>query len=83
MPKTSSGSLELVVVWKTRISNNLLARVPITPNQEGTLDKREEVLSSVRPQDMDTSGYQVSDLQHVNLHWEDLERIWMQYPNQT
>ena len=32
---------------------------------------RDEVLSSVGAQDMDTSGYQVSDLEDFEFHWED------------
>ena len=50
--------------------NNHLARVPITPNQEGTLEMREEVLSSVGAQDLDTSSYQVSDLEDIEFDWE-------------
>ena len=49
--------------------NNHLARVPITPNQEGTIEMR-EVLSSVGSQDLDTSSYQVSDLEDIKLNWE-------------
>ena len=51
--------------------NNHLARVPITPNQEGTMEMREEVLSSVGAQDLDTSSYQVSDLENIDFNWED------------
>ena len=36
--------------------NNHLARDPNTPNQEGTMEMRDEVFSSVGAQDMDTSG---------------------------
>ena len=32
---------------------------------------RVETLSSVGTQDMDTSGYQVSDLEDNSFHWED------------
>ena len=49
---------------------NHLARVPITPNQEGTMEMRDEVLSSVVAQDLDTSSYQVSDLEDVEFNWE-------------
>ena len=49
--------------------NNHLARVPITPNQVGTMEMREEVLSSVRAQDMDTSSDQVSDLEDIVFNW--------------
>ena len=51
--------------------NNHLARVPITPNQEGTMEMREEALSSVGAQDLDTSSYQVSDLEDIGFNWED------------
>ena len=38
-----------------------------------TMDMRDEVLSSVGAQDMETSGYQVSDLDVIEFHWEDLD----------
>ena len=50
--------------------NNHLARVPITPNQEETMEMRDEVLSSVGAQDLDTSSYQVSDLEDIEFNWE-------------
>ena len=50
--------------------NNHLARVPITPNHEGTIEMREEVLSSVGAQELDTSSYQVSDLEDIEFNWE-------------
>ena len=50
--------------------NNHLAQVPITPNQQGTFEVREEVLSSVGAQDLDTSSYQVSDLEDIEFNWE-------------
>ena len=52
------------------ILNNHLARVLITPNQEGTMEMRDEVLSSVGAQDKDTKVYQVSDLHDVEFYWE-------------
>ena len=51
--------------------NNHLARVPITPNQEGTLEVRDEVLSSVGAEDLDTSSYQVSVLEDLEFNRED------------
>ena len=50
--------------------NNHLPRVPITQNQEGTMEMRDEVLSSVGAQDLDTSSYQVSDLEDIEFNWE-------------
>ena len=51
--------------------DNHLPRVPITPNQQGTFQMREEVLSSVGAQDTDTSGYELSDLEETEFSWED------------
>ena len=50
--------------------DNHLARVPITPNQKGTMEMRDEVLSSVGAQDLDTSSYQVSDVEDIEFNWE-------------
>ena len=50
--------------------NNHLPRVPITENQEGTMEMRDEVLSNVGAQDLDTSSYQVSDLADKEFNWE-------------
>ena len=44
--------------------------MPITQNQEGTMEMRDEVLSSVGAQDLDTSRYQVSDLGDIEFNWE-------------
>ena len=45
----------------------------MTPNQEGTMEMREEVLSSVGAQDLDTSSYQVSDLEYIEFNWKDTQ----------
>ena len=50
--------------------DNHLPRVPITQNQEGTMEMRDEVLSSVGAQDLDTSSYKVSDLEDIEFNWE-------------
>ena len=53
------------------VSANHLARVLVTPNQQGTQEKKDEVISGVGAQDRDTSGYQVSaDLDNVEFYWE-------------
>ena len=39
----------LLLAQRQDFLNNHLARVPITPNQEGTMEMREEVLSSLEP----------------------------------
>ena len=51
--------------------NHHLPRVPITPYQQGTLEMRDEVLSSVGAQDIDTRGYELSDLEDLEFSWED------------
>ena len=50
--------------------NNQLARVPVTPNQEGIMEVKDEILSSVGAQKMDTSRYQVSDMDDVEFCWK-------------
>ena len=37
------------------------------------MDFGDEILSSVGAQDLDTSGYQVCDLEDIDFHWEDLD----------
>ena len=50
--------------------DNHLQRVPITQNQEETIEMRDEVLSILGAQDMDTNSYQVSDLKDIGFNWE-------------
>ena len=49
---------------------NHAARVPVTPNQQGTLEMMDEVLSSVGAQEMDTSVFHLSDLDNVIFYWK-------------
>ena len=71
------SSLEIpLAAWSLLLSqrqeflHNHLLRVPITPNQQGTFEMREEVLSSVGAQDTDKSGYEISDLKDIEFSWE-------------
>ena len=50
--------------------DNYLPRVPITQTQERTMEIRDEVLSRVGVQNLDTSSYQVSDLEDIEFNWE-------------
>ena len=59
---------QLLFAQRQEFLNNHLARVPNTPNQEGTMEMRDEVLSSVGAQDLDTSSYQVSDLEDIEFN---------------
>ena len=61
---------QLLLAQRQDFLNNHLARVPIIPNQEGTMEMRDEVLSTVGAQDLDTSSYQVSDLEDMEFNWE-------------
>jgi len=61
---------QLLLSQRQDFLNNHLPRVPITENQEGTMEMRDEVLSSVGAQDLDTSSYQVSDLEDIEFNWE-------------
>ena len=74
--KTISSQEIPLAAWQLLLSqrrdflSNHLARVPITPNQEGTMEMRDEVLSSVGAQDLDTGSYQVSHLEDIEFNWE-------------
>ena len=61
---------QLLLSQRQHFLNNHLPRVPITQNQERTMEMRDEVLSSVGAQDLDTSSYQVSDLEDIEFNWE-------------
>ena len=61
---------QLLLSQRQDFLDNNLPRVPITQNQEGTMEMRDEVLSSVGAQDLDTSSYQVSDLEDIELNSE-------------
>ena len=64
------------VAWQLLLSqrqyflDNHLPRVPFTENQEGTMEMREEVLSSVGAHDLSTSSYQVSNLEDIQFNRE-------------
>ena len=54
---------QLLLAQRQDFLNNHLARVPITPNQEGTMEMRDEVHSGVGAQDLDTiKTWQLSSL---------------------
>ena len=59
---------QLLLSQRQDFLDNHLPRVLVTENQEGTMEMRDEVLSSVGAQDLDTSSYQVSDLEGVELN---------------
>ena len=73
---TLSSQEKPLAAWQSLLSqrqdflNNHLAQVPITPSQQATFEMREEVLSSVGAQDLNTSSYQVSDLEDKKFNWE-------------
>ena len=61
----------LLLYQRQQFLDNHLPRVHITPNQQGTFEKREKVLFSVGAQDTDTRGYELSDLPDIEFSWED------------
>ena len=67
---------QLLLSQRQDFLNYHLAKVPITPNQEGTMEMRDEVLSSVGAQDLDTSSCQVSDLKNIEFNWENSQWAW-------
>ena len=62
---------QLLLTQRQNFLDNHLPRVPITQNQEGRLEMRDEVLSSVGAQNLDTSSYQNPDLEDIQFNWED------------
>ena len=73
---TISSKEEPLAAWSLFLSQrhdflgNHLAQVLVNPNLEGASDMKDEVLSNVGAQNMDTSGHQVSDLDDVEFYWE-------------
>ena len=73
---TKSSQRNSLAAWSLLLSkkqvflDNHLARVPIIPNEQGSMELQEEVLSSVGAQKVDTSGYQVSGLESIDFQWE-------------
>ena len=67
--KTVSSQQKPLAAWQLLLSqrqdfmDNHLARVPVTPNQQGTHEMRNEVLSSVGALDLDTSSCQLTGLE--------------------
>ena len=61
----------LLLSQRKDLLDNHLTRVPISPNQQGTFEMREEVHSSVGAQDTYTRGYELSDLEDIEFIWED------------
>ena len=68
--KIPLAAWQLLLSQRQDFLKNHLARVPKTPNQEPTMEMRDEVLSSAGAQDLDTSSYQVSDLEDIHFNWE-------------
>ena len=61
----------LLLSQRQQFLSNQLARVPVTSNRQGLHEMRDEILSSVGSQDMDTSGYQMfADLDALQFYWE-------------
>ena len=60
--------------------DNHSALVPVIPNQQGTHEIRDEVLSSVGAQDLDTSSYQLTDLEDIEFNWENSQLNWVFRP---
>ena len=73
LKKLSWAAWNLMLSQRHNFLNHHRARNPITLNQQGTMDTRAALLSSVGAQDIHPSGYQVSHLEAIGFHWEDLD----------
>ena len=76
--KTISPQETPVAHWSLLLSqrqeflNSDIPRVTVAPNQHGTHEMRDEVLSSVSAQNLDTTGHQLSDMDEVTgkmINW--------------
>ena len=71
---TISSQVKPLAAWQLLLSqrqeflDNRLPRVPITQNREGTMEIRDEIFCSVSVQDLETSSYQVSDLEDIEFN---------------
>ena len=66
----ASAAWQVLLSQRQEFLDNHLRRFPITPNQQGTFEMREEVPSTVGAQDLDTSSYQLTDLEDIQFNWE-------------
>ena len=67
----AAGSL--LLSKRQDILNNHVVQFPLTPNHQGTMEVPDEVLSSVGARNMNTSGYEASDLEGNGFHRENLQ----------
>ena len=63
----------LLLSYRQHFLNKHLAGSPITPTQEGTMEMRDELLSSVGAKVIVTSRYQVPHLDDVQFYWENIQ----------
>ena len=61
----------LLLSQKQEFLENLLAQIPITLNQQGIFELRKEFQASAGAQDMDTSGYELSDSEDNEFFWKE------------
>ena len=66
------ASWSLLLSQRQHFLINHLARLPVTPNQQGSHEMKYEIRSNVVAKEgLDTSGYQFSaDLDDVKFYWE-------------
>ena len=69
----------LLAAWSLLLSqrqaflNNRIAEVPYTPKFQGFMEMRDDVFLSVGAENKDTIGYQESDLEAIEFHWENAD----------
>ena len=69
-PEFSPSTWSLLLSQIQDFLESHLARVPVTPNQQGTYEKGDEVFSSVGAHDTDKIAFHESDLDYVDFYWE-------------
>ena len=71
---------QLLLSEKQDFLDNNVTPVPVTANQQGTQEMRDEVFSSMGAQDLHTSSYQLTGLEERESNWEiaqlDMEAVF-------
>ena len=64
----------LLLSQRQEFLDDHFTQVPVTPNQQGTYEMRDEILANAGAQDMNNSGYELSDLEDIEFFWEKILR---------
>ena len=73
LPKIPLPAWNLLLRQRHVYLENQWDQISTTSNQQGSFELREDVRASAGAQDMDTSGYELSVLEKIEIFWENPE----------